>query len=502
MRAIIACFVFFKLLLHVFAASGYGYFRDEFYYLACTEHLAPGYVDHPPLSVFFLWIVRHVLGDSLLAIRLPPAILGAAAVALVGRMSRDLGGGRWAAALAMTGALIAPEYLALNHFYSMNAFDIFFWALAAWLVIQLINDARSRLWLLLGLMLGLGLLNKISVLWLGVGLLAGIIASPQRRWLATPGPWISGAIAMVLFIPYVFWQFQHGWPTLEFIKNATTQKMVEVAPLQFLAGQVDMMLPLTAPMWMGGLAFLFFHPIGKKYRLLGFMYLTVFLILAASGTSRANYLAPAYTWLLAAGGVAFERLLSRPRLAWLRPAMIAVLLAAGALAAPMGLPLLRIDSYVRYARALGQSPSTEERKALGELGQFYADMHGWEAIVATLVETHRRLPSEERAAARILAPDYGVAGAVDLLGRKQGLSPAISGHNNYWFWGPRGWDGRVLIMIGGGKEELLLRFDAVERADTIECGRCMPYENNRPVWICRGLREPVPEFWRRIKHYD
>ena len=499
---LIGLFAGAKLLLHLVATSGYGYFRDEFYYLACADHLAPGYVDHPPLSIVFMWAVRHVLGDSLFAIRLPPAVLGAATVALVGLMAQALGGERWAMALAMTAAFVAPEYLALNHFYSMNAFDIFFWALAAYLLILLIDGANPRLWLLLGLVLGLGLANKISVLWLGAGLLVGLLAAPERRWLATPWPWLCGGIAFALFAPYVLWQVRHGWPTLEFIHNATTEKMIDVAPLDFLTGQVRMMHPFTLPLWLGGLAWLLFHPDGKKYRLLGWIYLSAFFVLALSGTSRSGYLAPAYTWLFAAGGVGVEKLLEGKRLAWLRPAGVLILIAGGALAAPLALPLLPVETYIPYARALGDRPSTEERKELGELGQFYADMHGWDAIVGTVVEVYRRLPPEDAAAARIFAPDYGVAGAIDLLGRRQGLPPAISGHNNYWFWGPRGWDGRVLIVVGGTEERLRALFETVERASTLDCGRCMPYENGRPVWVCRRLRQPVAEVWARIKHYD
>ncbi len=501
-RALIALFVLAKLGLHLSTSSGYGYFRDEFYYLACADHLAAGYVDHPPLSVFCLFLVRSLIGDSLLALRLTPALLGAATVGLVGLMARAMGGGRWALALSMTGALVAPVYLALDHFYSMNAFDIFFWALTAWLMIRLVQQESLGRWCVLGGVLGLGLLNKISVLWLGAGLLAGLIAAPQRRSLAKAGPWLAGIIAAAVFSPYLVWQIRNGWPTREFIRNATGEKMVQVAPLDFLVNQVEMMLPFTLPLWLGGLVFLLAHPEGKKYRLLGWTYLTVFAILAASGSSRAGYLAPAYTWLFAAGGVALEGVWARPRLAWLRPGFCALLLVTGAAIAPLAVPLLPVETYIRYARALGEAPSTEERKELGELGQFYADMHGWDAIVASVADAHRRLSPQEAATARVFAPDYGVAGAVDLLGRRRGLPGEISGHNNYWLWGPGGWDGRVLIVVGSSEERLRERFERVERAGTIDCGRCMPYENGRPVWIARSLRRPIAELWPQLKHYD
>ncbi|HEX4952812.1 MAG TPA: glycosyltransferase family 39 protein [Thermoanaerobaculia bacterium] len=499
-------FAFGKLLLHLATSSGYGIFRDELYYLACSEQLAAGYVDQPPLSIFVLWLVRHTLGDSLFALRLVPALLGAGTVALVGLLAKELRGGRLAQALAMTAALVAPEYLAFDHFYSMNAFDLFFWAASAWLLARIANGAGPRLWLWLGVVLGLGLLNKISVLWLGAGLAVGLLATAERRWLATRWPWLAGALAAAIFAPHVYWQVTNGWPTLEFIANATGEKMVEVSLGDFVAGQVDMMLPFSLPLWLAGLGYLLGHPEGKKHRLLAAVYLTAFAILAFSGSSRSGYLAPAYTWLFAAGGVAAERWLARPGMLRWRPALaglaFAVLLAGGAVAAPLVLPVLPVEGHIRWARALGQAPETEEKKELGELGQFFADMHGWEEIVSAVAAAHDKLPAEERAAARVFGPDYGVAGAIDHLGRARGLPPAISGHNGYWLWGPRGWDGRVLIVVGSNEERLRGLFEQVERAGTTDCGYCMPYENGRPIWICRSLKQPVAELWPTVKHFD
>jgi hypothetical protein len=499
---LIALFAGAKLALHLATTSGYGYFRDEFYYLACAEHPAAGYVDHPPLSVLWLWLVRTLIGDSRFALRLTPALLGAATVALVGLMARRMGGAKWAQALAMTGALVAPQYLALDHFYSMNAFDVFFWTLCAFLVLRVLERPTNGRWAVLGLALGLGLQNKIGVLWMGAGLFVGLLATGERRLLKTPGPWIAGAVAAALFAPHVAWQVANGWPTREFIHNAQTRKMAAVSPLQFLSGQIMMMSPFTLPLWLAGLTWLFRGQAGRPYRLLGWTYLTAFAILLTSGASRSGYLSPAYAWLFAAGGVALESWLARPRLAWMRPAFAGLLLVTGAAIAPLALPTLPVESYIRYARALGESPGTEERKELGALPQFYADMHGWEEIVDAVALAHARLSPAEQQAARVFAGDYGVAGAVDLLGRRRGLPPAISGHNNYWLWGARGWDGRTAIVVGGREDQVRPLFESVERAGTTDCGYCMPYENGLPVWIARGLRQPVTEAWPRLKHYD
>jgi len=184
---------FVKLGVHLLSSGllTYGYMTDELYYLDCARHLAWGYVDHPPLSVAVLWLVRATAGDSLVALRLLPALAGCVTLVLVALMARELGGGRIAQGLAALAALVAPVYLAVGAFYSMNAFEPMFWALAAWLLLRLHNDGSPRLWLLLGVVMGLGLLNKISMSWFGVGLVVGLVLTPQRRWLATPWPWLA-----------------------------------------------------------------------------------------------------------------------------------------------------------------------------------------------------------------------------------------------------------------------------------------------------------------------
>jgi hypothetical protein len=505
---VILLFALAKLILHLATTPGYGFHRDELYYLACTEHLGLGYVDHPALSILPLWLVRHTLGTSLFAVRLLPALAGAATVALVGSMAKRMGGGRLAQALAMAAALIAGQFLSVSHVYSMNAFELLAWAAAAYLVVRLVTEEdeprAARLWCWLGVVLGLGLANKISVLWLGAGLGAGLLLGPERRWLATRWPWLAGAIAGAGGLPYLAWQLQNGWPTREFIHNATTQKMVAVSPLDFLQGQIQTMHPFTLPLWLGGLAWLLFATRGRRFRILGWAYLVVLLILVVNGASRAGYLAPTYTWLFAAGGVGAEGLADRRLPRWGRSlgwAAVAVLLAGGALAAPFAMPLLPVDRYVRYAAAMGIQPATEEHHEMAALPQFYADMQGWPQIVDTVAAVYRKLPAEERARARVFAPDYGVAGAIDHFGPERGLPKALAGHNSYWLWGPDGYQGGPLVVVGEEKEIAAACADA-QPAATIECGHCMPYENHRPVWICRGLKVPVVQLWPEVKHYD
>jgi 4-amino-4-deoxy-L-arabinose transferase-like glycosyltransferase len=234
-------------LLHLLFLTRYGIFRDELYYLACADHMAWGYVDHPPLSIAVLWLTRAVLGDALWAIRLPPSLALAAVVGLTGWLAREVGGGKGAQALAMLAALVAPDYLAVGHFFSMNAFDVLLWTAVFCVLSRLLRAPRPALWFWFGALLGLGLLNKLSMLWLIAGVGVGLLATPPRRLFLTPGPWLAAAVTALLYAPHIAWQVANGWPTLEFIHNATTQKMAPLSPIQFILSQLLLMNPIAAP---------------------------------------------------------------------------------------------------------------------------------------------------------------------------------------------------------------------------------------------------------------
>jgi hypothetical protein len=495
-------FALAQLALLLAFVTRYGWFRDEFYYVVCARHPAAGYVDQPPLSILILAVVRALAGESLVAIRLLPALAGAATVFMTGRIARALGGGRFAQAMAACAALLAPVVLAESHYYSMNAFDLLIWTLAGWLTLRIASAAAPRDWLALGAVLGLGLLNKVSVLWLIAGLFAGMLAGPQRAQLGTRWPWIVAAIAALLFAPHLAWQIAHGWPTLEFMRNAAGRKMVEVSLSGFWRNQVRMMSPITVLLWLPGLIWLLFARAARPGRALGVMYAVVATLLIAAGRSRASYLAPAYPALLAGGAIALERWLYARRWNALRVPALVLLIALEAPIVPFALPVLKVESYVRYAHALGIGPSTEEHQRMGSLPQQYADMFGWEELVSEVEKAYRALPADERARCSIFAQNYGEAGAISVLGRARGLPPAMSGHNNFWLWGPAGpGDGSVMIVVGGDRDDNEQVFERLERVGTVRSTYAMPYEQDMPVYVGRGLRIPVAKLWPGLKRY-
>src|SRR5215204_2582076 len=365
-RAIIPALVFAVLMANAVTDA---YFRDEFYYLACARHLAWGYVDHPPFSVALLALVTTAFGDSLLVLRALAAVTGAGSVWLTGRLARRLGGGETAEAVAMVAAAIAPVLIGTATFYSMNVLEILLWTATAYVLVDALDRPSTGGWVTLGILLGVGLLNKLSVLWLGAGIAAGLLLC-HRSMLRTRGPWVAAAAAGVFVLPHVLWQIAYGWPTLEFIRNASADKMQENSVLHFLLDQLTNVHPVTAPVWTGGLCFLLFARKARPYRGLACVYLVPLVILLANRTSRSGYLAPAYPLLLAAGGVALEPLLATHAR---RVIAVAVIAAAGLVTLPLAVPLLPTSRYVTYAASLGVSPSTEEKKDVGRLPQFFAD---------------------------------------------------------------------------------------------------------------------------------
>jgi 4-amino-4-deoxy-L-arabinose transferase-like glycosyltransferase len=381
-------------------------------------------------------VSRLVLGDSLVALRFLPAIAGGVTVYLAGLMARELGGGRFAQGLAASAAFAAPILLAMNSIYSMNSFDFIVWSAAAYLLIRILNNAPPRMWIWLGIVLGLGLLNKTSVLWLGFGIAAGLVLTKSRSQLKTPWPWIAGAIAVAGFLPYLLWNAANDFAHLEFIRNATSGKYSSLTPVRFIQDMILQENPASLPLWLGGLWF-FLRPQGKVFRFLGVMYAAVLAILLVNQHSKAEYLAPAFPLLFAGGAVWAEGL------RWLssrvaRSAVFAIIGLSGVMLAPLAAPALPVEAYIRYADALGMKPHTAENKQLAELPQFYADMFGWEELTATVLTVFKNLSPEEQHACIIYGQNYGEAGAVSFLGREFGLPAAVSGHNSYYHWGPAG----------------------------------------------------------------
>jgi hypothetical protein len=500
--AIVSYLALFKFVLHLATSGQYGYFRDELYYAACGEHLDWGYVDHAPLVGVYAWASRALLGDSLFALRFLPAVAGAMKVFLAGMMARELGGKRFAQALAALVVLITPIYLGVDNFLSMNAFEPLFWMGCAYVVILVLKGGDERLWLLFGALAGLGLMNKHSMIFFGFALIAGLALTPARRVFLSKWFWAAGLIAFLIFLPNIIWQVNRGWPTLELLRNvANSGKNAATSPFGFILQQVLILNPITFPLWAAGLYYFLVSSEGRPFRALGWAYLialATFIVLKGKN----YYLAPVYPMLFASGAVAVENLISRRRVTWLKPAIATALIALGLIIAPLAIPVLPVETFIKYSNTLGLADSVKtENHEKGKLPQQYADMHGWENMAATVARVYDRLSPEDKAKCAIFGQNYGEAAAIDYFGRAYNLPKAISGHQSYFMWGPREYTGEVMIVMGDNEKRLRELFEEVEQAEVIKCEYCMPYENNLPVFLCRRMKTPLPEMWPKIKKW-
>jgi hypothetical protein len=488
--------------IHLAAIGNYGWVRDELYYLSCAKRLAWGYVDQPPFSIALLAAWRALFGASLVGIRLVPLAAGLATVWAAFALARARGGGRFAQALAGTCVIASLIHRAIAHYFSMNAFDLLAWPLVTLALLRALRTRSLRAGLVLGLLVGLGLLTKLSMLWCVAGLLLGVLVTPLRRELARPWFVLACAVAALLFAPHVAWQVAHGWPTLEFMHNATTHKMLATSLAGFVATQLLVLNPLTAPVWLAGLAGGLRGRHGAEGRVLATQYVAVFALLVATGTARAEYLAPAYPALFALGAVAIERMTASPRRAAWRRAAIAAPVVGLAVLLPIALPVLPVQAYVRYQAALRLGPRTEERHHMGVLPQHYADMFGWPELERAVARACATLTPAERSRAAIYVQNYGQAGAIELLGARDRLPPVVCGHNNWWLWGPGRADGSVLVVVGAVRADEIRDFASYTVVTVAGHPLAMPYERDLDVGVGRGLRRPLAEFWPRLKNYN
>jgi len=510
--AVIWAIALAKLLFHLYFNNRYGYFRDEFDYMSCGDHLAWGYVDQPPLIPFLIHISRAVLGDSLRAVRFIPALASSLLVVQTAGLARILGGRRYAMLLSAICALIAPQYLSNGALLGTNCLEPNLWMGCAYFAILAIQRDDPRYWLWFGIIAGIGLEEKYTIALFGFGIVVGLLLTEQRRVLWNQWIWLGGLAAFLIFLPNLLWNIHYDWPFLQLMRGIKADgRDVILGPAQYFLQQTLLVNPLTAPIWLGGLFALLFWPRLKAYRLLGWSYLVCYAVLFVLH-GKNYYLAPIYPMLLAAGAVALEYAIDRPtadepnragrRLAWRKPVIVVILLATGVHIAPVVVPVLSPDGFLAYVKYLPfKLPVMEHSHARAALPQWYADQFGWEDIVAETAVAWNRIPAGEQPDCGIFAQDYGQAGAIDFLGRKYGLPRSLSGHQTWFLWGPGSYSGNCMIVLDDRRATLEALWQHVEYVGTSADN---PYalEKRIDVYICKGSKfGPWASFWPKLKRW-
>jgi Dolichyl-phosphate-mannose-protein mannosyltransferase len=492
-----------KLAIHLLIPRAYGLFTDELYFFACAEHLDFGYVDMPPLTAVQAWLARTLFGDSLPGLRLLPALMGAGLLLLTAAVARELGGGRFAQGMAALAILVAPSSHLLHSFLSMNAVEPLIWTGCALVVARIIRTGNVRLWPWFGLLAGIGLENKHTMLIFGFAAVVGLALTPARRLMANRWFLLAGLVAFLVVLPNLVWEIRHGFPHLEQLANIRrNRRNVHLDVPGFLGMHALMAHPVALPLWVGGLGWLLFGREGRRYRALGLAWLvTLGALLATDG--RFYYLFPAHPIAVAAGAVALERLVAASRFCWAGPAYAAVLLVTGAALAPITLPGLPPETYLAYSKATGLAqPKIENRGTASPLPQLFADRCGWPEMAEAVAKVYFSLPRGERAKAAIFGNDYGQAGAIDFYGPKLGLPKSIGGHLTYWLWGPREYTGEVTIVLGDSRPQLERLFARVDAAAEVGHPYAMASQHFT-VFVCREPKGwTFREVWPRLKKWD
>lgn len=469
------------------AVSGrYGYHRDELYFIQAGERLAWGFIDQPPFAPLVAWLAGF-FDHSLVALRLLPAISIGGLVALAGAFARCFQGRTFAQALAALATGLAGIFLALGHLLSTTTFDVLIWALLIYLVLRVIQTGEERLWLLAGAVAGIGLLNKWTVLFVAGGLFLGLLLTEQRRLLRAPLLWLGAVTALVMWLPNLIWQAQHGWPFFEMAESLHAEGVDESNSFLFLPLQVMLIGPFSLPIWVAGLRSFFRGERLRPYRFVAWTFVILAVIFVAL-SSKPYFLAPLYVPLLAAGSVATERFLERPRRWLTRTRVVAAVLVGGVAGLPIAVPVLP-------AEVLAETPFNELNQELGET-------YGWKSFTRQVAAAHRTLAPEQQSRATVFTLSYGEAGAIDLYGSEFGLPSASSGHNNYWLWGPPNTE--AVVIVGYFSPEYLDRyFVNVQRIGTIinEAG-LENEENGAPIWTADGPRGSWSEVWPALRHYN
>ena len=489
------------LIFHCIFNNRYGYFRDEFNYWVCSQRLAWGYVDQPPLLPFLLRITTDILGESLRSLRFLPALAISAALVLTSLIAREFGGARFALLLTAVAFVIAPIFLSDGSLVTTNSLEPLLWMGCVYFAMLAVKR-DARYWLGFGAVAGLGLEEKYSIAIFGFAIVLGLLLTKERKSLFTKWFWLGGVLAFLIFLPNVIWNIQNHWPFFELMHNIKAEgRDVQLSPLEFFIQQILLMHPLTAPIWLTGLVALFFSAHFKDFRFLGWCYVVCFITFVVL-KGKNYYLAPIYPMLVAAGAVTIERAIEGRRLLWLKAATVVLLLGGGVWLAPLVVPVLSVDHFISYMNKLPfKLPRSEHSHERAQLPQHYADQFGWEEIAAKTAEAWSRLTPQERSDCAIFAQDYGQAGAIDFFGRRYGLPAAISGHQTYFLWGPRGYSGNCVIVLDDDREDLERLFEHVESAGTTADN---PYalERNLEVWICKGSKfGTLAQLWPKVKKW-
>jgi len=489
-----------KFGLHLYMAPGYDFFFDELYTNALSRHLAFGYVDLPPLTPALVAFSRVLLGESLFASHIFPALAGAGTLVFACLITKEFGGKAFAVALTALGFIIVPGWLMVDSIFCYDSIDQLILAAFLFALARYLRTENRRLWIALGLLAGAACMTKMTILSLGPGFLAALLISKRRKDLLTPWPWIGAALCLVLVSPYLLWQQANGWPTLEYWRNYGATRVYQATLGQYLTNILVYMSWFLLPVWIGGLCRLFRPMNGSRYHFFGILFI-VSLGIQFYLHASARMILELFVPLLAAGAVLIEEITrTRTWMKWARIPVVVYLAAAGLINFSFSLPLLPIEKVPEVTRPYKYLYESlrEFNGSFNSPPIFLAGRVGWENLAQEVAKVYEQIPEEEREGCGIAADNYAAAGAVDQYASKYGLPNAVSGMLTYYLWGPgENWD--PMIFLTERSNSMSYFYDQCE----LESSSQLLYMSSRPIsiYVCRGLNTPREDIWKSAKSY-
>lgn len=497
--ALIIYLVAVKIIFHLILPE-YGIFRDELYYIAIGDNFNFSNMDMLPLSPLYLKFFTFVFGYSIKAIHLASALLGGASLLLTCLITKELGGGKYAVILSGIFILFSG-FIIFGSLFSYDSIDFLVIVATLYLMVKIFKTDNQKLWLYVGFVLGLGLLNKLTTLFFGSSIFVSLWLVPGRKMFKSKWIWIAGISALLFLVPYLIWQSKNDWYFLEFASNYGGGLSYLASFPEFIWNQILPNNIFLFPVWLTGLYLLLFSKNWKKYKIFGIMYLFLFLLFYSLG-AKFYFLIPMYTILISVGSIKFVEKFASSRC--IKLAILILYLIFSIPFLPMQVPILPVNTFIKYAKVLGVDAGVRfENNELNQLPQHFADRFGWEELVQDISKEYHSIPDKYKYNSGILTNNWGIASAVHFYKEKCKLPEPTSDDGWFYFEALQKNDfNDAYICIGYSEATLQFFFNSVAKKRMFTNPYCMPHENNRQIFLCLDPKVDIAQSFRVKRNID